>query len=438
MTAEVALLNKHAVALAADSAVTVTGPRGNKIYNAANKLFALSKWQPVAVMVYGSAEYMGIPWETVIKMHREELGTKSFDRLEEYFDHLMKFLGENDVLFGEQAQEAHVGQVAARTFNDIKAQVRKTIEALTRVDPEKPISAEDIQNIVSQSIHEHYGACSRKELGLNMDVEHEEEVRRRYKDAIDRIRVLVLERLPLSEADENALRECVVLSLTRQAFLPETPGVVVAGFGDLEHFPTVCSATVQGRVAGRLKREPTSTDTIDNDTQGMVVPFAQIDAVQLFIEGIEPAHARFSTKLVSKTLEKFMEAILASLDMSDEDKATAKVEWAELAKSHWREFSEEAKKARTESYILPLLDVISVLPKDELAAVAEALVNITTLRRKVSMDAETVGGPIDVAVISKGDGLVWIQRKHYFKPELNPHFFQKYFRDRSTGGSNGA
>ena len=45
------------------------------------------------------------------------------------------------------------------------------------------------------------------------------------------------------------------------------------------------------------------------------------------------------------------------------------------------------------------------------------------------MDAETVGGPIDVAVISKGDGFVWIKRKHYFKPELNPHFIKNYFRE---------
>jgi hypothetical protein len=40
-----------------------------------------------------------------------------------------------------------------------------------------------------------------------------------------------------------------------------------------------------------------------------------------------------------------------------------------------------------------------------------------------------VGGPIDVAVISKGDGFVWIKRKHYFKPELNPGFFANYFRE---------
>lgn len=41
---------------------------------------------------------------------------------------------------------------------------------------------------------------------------------------------------------------------------------------------------------------------------------------------------------------------------------------------------------------------------------------------------ENVGGPVDVAVISKGDGFVWIKRKHYFRPELNQHFFDNYFK----------
>jgi hypothetical protein len=57
---------------------------------------------------------------------------------------------------------------------------------------------------------------------------------------------------------------------------------------------------------------------------------------------------------------------------------------------------------------------------------AESLINLTCLRKKISMDDETVGGMIDVAVISKGDGLIWIKRKHYFKPELNKHFFVNY------------
>ena len=39
-----------------------------------------------------------------------------------------------------------------------------------------------------------------------------------------------------------------------------------------------------------------------------------------------------------------------------------------------------------------------------------------------------VGGPVDVAVISKGDGFVWIRRKNYFDSQDNYKFFNKYKR----------
>ena len=72
--------------------------------------------------------------------------------------------------------------------------------------------------------------------------------------------------------------------------------------------------------------------------------------------------------------------------------------------------------------------MVTMLPKDELPHLAESLVALTSLQRHVSHAAETVGGPIDVALISKGDGLIWIKRKHYFSPELNPQFTAKYLR----------
>ncbi len=55
MTAEVAVLNREAVAIAADSAVTLTSPERDeqKIYNTANKIFVLSEIEPLAVMIYG-------------------------------------------------------------------------------------------------------------------------------------------------------------------------------------------------------------------------------------------------------------------------------------------------------------------------------------------------------------------------------------------------
>lgn len=77
-------------------------------------------------------------------------------------------------------------------------------------------------------------------------------------------------------------------------------------------------------------------------------------------------------------------------------------------------------------------DMVEFMPKQDLAEFAEALVNLSSLQRRVHSGFETVGGPIDVAVISKSEGLVWVKRKHYFPQELNARFF-----NRIHGGRNG-
>lgn len=66
---------------------------------------------------------------------------------------------------------------------------------------------------------------------------------------------------------------------------------------------------------------------------------------------------------------------------------------------------------------------------DELGMLAESMVNLTSIRRKVAIDSNsrTVGGPIDVAIISKGDGFIWVKRKHYFESNMNPQYFVRNF-----------
>jgi len=77
------------------------------------------------------------------------------------------------------------------------------------------------------------------------------------------------------------------------------------------------------------------------------------------------------------------------------------------------------------------MDVVESMPKEELAVLAEALINLTALHRRTSQYAETVGGPTDVAVISKGDGFIWVKRKHYFDAKYNPAFVTRYLEARN-------
>ncbi|OYD14473.1 hypothetical protein CH333_07860, partial [candidate division WOR-3 bacterium JGI_Cruoil_03_44_89] len=113
----------------------------------------------------------------------------------------------------------------------------------------------------------------------------------------------------------------------------------------------------------------------------------------------------------------------------DNEKRLLKRKLKEVSDKIFKNYQEQVATCRRKNYVDPVIRVVAMLPKDELAAMAESLVSLTSFKRKVTMEAETVGGPIDVAVISKGDGFIWIKRKHYFKPELNPQFFAKYYRE---------
>ncbi len=65
-----------------------------------------------------------------------------------------------------------------------------------------------------------------------------------------------------------------------------------------------------------------------------------------------------------------------------------------------------------------------------MASLAEALVDIASLKLRVSKRTEVVGGPVDVATLSKGDGFVWIKRKHYFDEKYNAHFLKQYLDEK--------
>jgi hypothetical protein len=93
MTAEVAVMNRVAVALAADSAVTLERGQTTKIFQSENKLFELSHLKPVGLMIYQSTQFFGVPWEVIIKEFRRDKGdskcAKLFDWAELFRQYMM-------------------------------------------------------------------------------------------------------------------------------------------------------------------------------------------------------------------------------------------------------------------------------------------------------------------------------------------------------------
>ena len=97
MSAGICVMNKNAISMAADSAVTIGAHMA--IHNSANKLFSLSKVAPVGMIMYANGMLMNVPMEIIIKEYKKRLGDRTFVHLNDYVEDFLRFIGTNAELF---------------------------------------------------------------------------------------------------------------------------------------------------------------------------------------------------------------------------------------------------------------------------------------------------------------------------------------------------
>lgn len=439
MTAEIAVMNKAGIALAADSAVTITtGPttQGSKIYVSANKIFALSKYQPVAIMIYDSAEIMGLPWEAVIKRYRDQLGDREFPRIADYVRDFTEYIGGNDRFFPQDLQDEMVAGNARAAYESILRAVGLKVEAALG-DEEGPLGDKEIKGLFEEQIAEAHDAWSSAERIASFPSSHEAELEERYREIFAQAKNEVFERMPkLSKASQTQLDEFVILVYSRvpPVEIGGTTGVVFAGYGAADVFPALKEIVVDEVVLNRLIWWEGRTAEINRNQAASVVAFAQGEMVARFMAGVDPGYQGLLEDSFRKLMEGYTDSIFRSLPKGQPSQRARK-KIRQGREEMLSEYVQSLEKARRRNYIDSVVETVRVLPLTELAEMAESLVNLTSFKRKVSMEMETVSEPIDVAVISAGDGFIWINRKHYFSPEQNHHFFANYYRKGYGSGS---
>jgi hypothetical protein len=248
---------------------------------------------------------------------------------------------------------------------------------------------------------------------------------KKYKKIIDDVINKVFGKLPLTKELKTMLRKIAVSLFTRfseRISYKSISGIVIVGYGKRNVFPQLQSVLVEGIANNLLKYKYEKDVKISTVMKSSIVPFAQTEMVYAFMEGVNPNYERSIEIDFSEMLSRHLKVILKNIkELNNRQKDSYKAKFAPKVRQELLEYRKRLRKYRKDNYVQPIMEVVSVLPKDELAILAESLVNRTSLKRTVSMmEEETVGGPIDVAVISKSDGFVWIKKKCYFEKELNP------------------
>ena len=401
MTSEILILTPSAVALAADSAITI---ENRKTLNGVNKLFMLSNKPPMGMMTYNLSNFSNIPLETLIKEFRTKIKKEDLTSVIEFMDKFNEFLEDlvKNQLYTCSFKDKVTNFVHPFNLNQISKMDEKTFENIIKNIPndwDYNIFGEDTELII-ENLNKY------NEIFINAIPNYEN-----FKN-------------------QDEILELFKKFFVYKEFIEPFTGIVIAGFNENRLFPSYVEFNINYLFDDKFTfKKNNEMDILGNQVH--VRPFAQGDVIDTFLGNMDNNTKLKIINYVNNIYDNYtvnlIEAFNNNSNLNDDEKQKfineiSKIKLANnLLNNSFEDFLDQLRH----DHATPILASISALPKEELSNLAESLIKITSIKRKVQSDLETVGGPVDVAIITRGDGFIWTKRKHYFNSDLNPQFFKR-------------
>lgn len=423
MTAIVGILSRGGIAFAADSAATVTSPSGQKITHHANKIFSLSRFHPVGVALYNNLSFMQVPWDAIFKSYRSSLGKKSYNTLSEYVASFWKYLRKSILPELIKDQNDFLKVSTEKLYNQLK---RQSLEKLGVMD-ENSVSQKnflDEMNNQMQSFSKQNNTIAEDYNGFKRS-----ELEKYAKNLIDVILANDLKSPDCPKGYRNSFTDALLALVRYDAFGYFTDiytGLVFFGYGAKEFLPSCYEYKVNIAMCGRIKYSSNYTRNIVTTDYSVIVPFAQTDVTNTVIRAVEENLKEKFYKEYNASITAFRDEIVQQMSDSGAPQKLLDILNGLNIDDYSQKYRDGMNDYIQNEYIEPLVETVAFLSKEDLAEMAESLVKMTCLKRRITKQEETVGGPVDVAVVTKGDGFIWIKRKHYFAPELNRDYFERH------------
>ena len=430
MTAIVGILNKRGAIMAADSAVTVTNGDRTKIYNTATKIFRMSLENPVGVMIFSSSEFIGTPWDVIFKLYRDTRGKQSFNTLEEYAKNFVDFLSAENYFSSVKSQKDYFISELSKFYYTIRDEVlddyQSKIDNMTEEEASEVDSDVILRSMLESKLK--YAAELYSEKGINPEFED-------Y--TIDNLRSYgnenFKELMELCEEDSMPIDlrqqwEESFLAYIRSQNYYKGSGIVFVGYGSKDIYPSILPIYISGAFDHRLRYyfDVDSAESVTTDDRAFICPFAQTDVMMTLMKGVAPDLFEVIDSQHEKSMQKVKDDIVGKLAEANVPQDVIDMVVESTLDKIQEEFQKKVLDYIQEEYIDGIIDAVDSFSIDDMANMGESLVSVTNLQRHISSSDESVGGPIDVAVITRSEGFIWIKHKDWFRQELNPNtrFFE--------------
>lgn len=412
MTSEIAVMNQRAVALAADSAVTLIDGGTVVVRNDQRKLFNLVPGQPVGVMFFGLADMMGHPWDNLIE-HFQKKGPRGAPA--HVGGYAAAFTGMLDNLtefFPADRQREDYRRLFASVLRHIFAYA-----SFLRETGEEFASTSDaglLEHAIERVWNEYQFANGQPRRDLPcFPVGFGKKIPTHYGPFIDDLIGYGFGQFQLSKTAIQHLKEIAVFCVVKDLFLEDVTGLVFAGFGKDDLYPSVVTYYVSAMVDGIVKRSEVSTDAISNEVRSRLRVFADSEVTHAFLRGIDFGLERRLYGGFYMLMHGIVDEVVSAMPPSVSDVTRNEIRSRfhnEDVPRYFEAFRGMMGQYQQAAFINPVLRVLEIAAKTELAETARALVELNVFKKRIMAQKETVGGAIDVALITR-DGFQWYSKQ---------------------------
>jgi hypothetical protein len=416
MTTVLGIFNKECVVLAVDSAVSYPSKDGLISRHNGNKIFPLSHAQPMAAMVYGASSFVGVPVELILGTFLNTYGYARFGQLQDcqkaLCTHFAQYVKQGEPewkLIHDFVQEIvaaclpEPGELEPEATGDgflmRMAYLQQTWRQKALWNPDDPVYKDPPDEALCEAV------------GLAL----RHQIRRHCK--ADRP-VVVDDALIVQVAG------LVLLMLSRVPTLSGT-GIVIVGYGEEDLFPSFLELVLEGAFHGQMRHVLKSHRAVTHFQPAFLAAFAQSRVIDAYLSGVDPQLHQFFFQRVRATFHDFMQTIVASVE--PDQQGGLEVALNGMIADAMLRLQEEVISYQDQAHTHVTSQALALLCKEDLTEIAETMISMTAIKKRISQQVEDVGGPVDIAVLTKHDGFVWIQRKPKHSPTINPSSYAEQF-----------
>ena len=411
MTSEIAVMNQRGVAFAADSAVTLVDGRTVVVRNDQRKLYNLVEGAPVAIMFFGVADMLGHPWEHLIE-HYQKVTKKaaSLAHLHDHADRFTAMLDRLEEFFPRERQMDDYRRLYASVMRHIFAYAQ-----FLRDHGDEVLQASDDGQLVEIAIERVWrdyqfldDGSPRGDLPCFPE-KFADTIYPRHKALIEELIGYGFGQFALSAQSVQRLRDIAVFCVVKDLFLEDVSGLVFGGYGKDERFPSVVTHYVSAIVSGIVKRREMATDVIDTNIKSKIRVFADSEVTHAFLRGIDFGLERRLYSGFKLLLHGVVDQVIGSVDpIPEAQRAQLREKFhSDLVPQYFNAFRGMIGEYQQHTFINPVLRVLEIASKSELGDTARSLIELNIFKKRIMAQKETVGGAVDVAVLSRDGGFQW-------------------------------